>query len=55
LPTADMREQELRRSLWPGPAWEEQERRLAQTRVGVGRGADADADAPRPAAANPVR
>jgi hypothetical protein len=42
LPTADQREQELKRNLRPGLTWEEQERRVAEAKAIFGAPSDGD-------------
>jgi len=51
LPTADQREQELKRNLRPGLTWEEQERRVAEAKATFGSAGDGDATGPT--SANP--
>lgn len=46
LPTADRREQELKRNLRPGMTWQEQERRIAEAKAVFGPGSDGDATGP---------
>jgi hypothetical protein len=46
LPTADLREQELKRNLPAGMTWEEQERRMAEAKAIFGPTADGDATGP---------
>jgi hypothetical protein len=46
LPTADLREQELKRNLQNGLTWEEHERRIADLKGAFGQPADADASGP---------
>lgn len=46
LPTADRREQELKRNLRPGMTWQEQERRIAEAKTVFGPGSDGDATGP---------
>jgi len=50
LPTADLREQELKRNLRDGLPWEEQERRIADLKGAFGPPTDADATGPAKAA-----
>jgi hypothetical protein len=46
LPTADLREQELKDNLRDGLTWEEHERRMAELKGTFGPPADADASGP---------
>jgi hypothetical protein len=46
LPTADVREQELKRNLRPGLTWDEQECRMAETKAIFGAPSDGDATGP---------
>ena len=46
LPTADLREQELKRNLRDGVTWEEHERRIADLKGAFAPAADADAAGP---------
>lgn len=46
LPTADRREQELKDHLPPGLTWEEQERRMAETKAVFGAPSGGDATGP---------
>ena len=46
LPTADQREQELKRNLRPGLTWEEQESRMAEAKAIFGPAMDGDATGP---------
>jgi hypothetical protein len=47
LPTADLRELELRRNLRDGVSWEEQERRSAEAKAVLTPAAGADATGPK--------
>lgn len=53
LPTADRREQELKRNLRPGLTWEEQESRMAEAKAIFG--APSDGDATGLTSAHPAR
>jgi len=53
LPTADRREQELKRNLRDGLTWEEHERRIAELKGTFG--PPTDADATGPGKADPAR
>jgi hypothetical protein len=46
LPTADQREQELKRNLRPGLTWEEQERRIGEAKGIFGAPSGGDATGP---------
>lgn len=46
LPTADVRERDLRRNLRGGLSWDEQERRIADAKAAFARSPDDDASGP---------